>query len=636
MTEPHHDYQQPDRPPRDLRVDLSGELLPSHAIAAVEALDRRAIIITPGESPAAALTAAALLVLLARTHAHIDLAHDTYLPRNPWGADTLSDLLAQLAPVRPAPRADPASHINISTGTHPGSDRYLAPATWAVAVTNDLQTHLRHLDELAAAYEDPTDAPYGGMLGAAIVAADLFCEALGPLGLPAGTRRDTFTWNVLDYTYALAPTTPHASGDINGNINGSLTGHLDDGAPVARQWPRLLFAGCGSVGSSAAAALSCDDLTGLSATTIDGDTFDPDRNTYRYPAATAPGAIAKAEWVSGILAAAGADIADFHVGPVRDWTTTQPSPGFDGTVISSVDTVDGRYEVADVLARTTLSAAVRALSFHIQREHLGDGFRCPFCDFVSTASPLAQAAADALLTGLDENRVIELTYNDTGLEQADLDHMVQAGRLTANAAAELLGRRVADLRHRLYAQAAVPAASPDAAPPAPLSAPFVSWAVGVLLAAEVAKAARGLAPVDRRVEVDLHGYPADFVHRYPADSSGRCACARTVRVRWMQRLYPHDTSTGTGTGTGENSDEAFALVTTLKETDMQMHPVTSDNVKAAGYDSATRTLRITFRSGGTYDYYNVDIALFEQMMLPHPWRRIGRLVKAHRYQRIAA
>lgn len=69
---------------------------------------------------------------------------------------------------------------------------------------------------------------------------------------------------------------------------------------------------------------------------------------------------------------------------------------------------------------------------------------------------------------------------------------------------------------------------------------------------------------------------------------------------------------------------------------MTMHPVVSDNIRAVGYDSGNRTLRVQFRNGRTYDYYAVDVALFEQMLLPHPWRRVRRLVLAHRCQRLPA
>ena len=68
---------------------------------------------------------------------------------------------------------------------------------------------------------------------------------------------------------------------------------------------------------------------------------------------------------------------------------------------------------------------------------------------------------------------------------------------------------------------------------------------------------------------------------------------------------------------------------------MTMHPATSTNVLAVGYEPSTRTMRVQFRSGGAYDYYGVDPHLFEQMLLPNPWRQVGRLVKAHAHARVA-
>ncbi len=69
---------------------------------------------------------------------------------------------------------------------------------------------------------------------------------------------------------------------------------------------------------------------------------------------------------------------------------------------------------------------------------------------------------------------------------------------------------------------------------------------------------------------------------------------------------------------------------------MDMVPVVSENVAFAGYDHATRTLRIRFRSGGTYDYVDVPVFLFEAMLRPHPWRRVGREIRAHLYHRVPA
>lgn len=69
---------------------------------------------------------------------------------------------------------------------------------------------------------------------------------------------------------------------------------------------------------------------------------------------------------------------------------------------------------------------------------------------------------------------------------------------------------------------------------------------------------------------------------------------------------------------------------------MNMVPVVSDNVASVGYDHATHTLRVVFRSGGTYDYYDVPVFLYEAMLLPHPWRRVGRQIRGYAYCRVAA
>lgn len=38
---------------------------------------------------------------------------------------------------------------------------------------------------------------------------------------------------------------------------------------------------------------------------------------------------------------------------------------------------------------------------------------------------------------------------------------------------------------------------------------------------------------------------------------------------------------------------------------MNMTPVNSTNLAAIGYDPGSRTLRVEFRTGGTYDYFDV-------------------------------
>jgi hypothetical protein len=69
---------------------------------------------------------------------------------------------------------------------------------------------------------------------------------------------------------------------------------------------------------------------------------------------------------------------------------------------------------------------------------------------------------------------------------------------------------------------------------------------------------------------------------------------------------------------------------------MNITPVVSNDAAFVGYNHATRTLRVKFRSGGTYDYYDVSVFLYEAMLFPHPWRRVGRQIRAHLYRRIAA
>jgi len=65
-----------------------------------------------------------------------------------------------------------------------------------------------------------------------------------------------------------------------------------------------------------------------------------------------------------------------------------------------------------------------------------------------------------------------------------------------------------------------------------------------------------------------------------------------------------------------------------------MVPVISGAVRAVGYDAASRTMRVAFRGGGTYDYLDVDPAVYERMRRPHPWHDIWRTVKSHPYRRV--
>jgi len=47
---------------------------------------------------------------------------------------------------------------------------------------------------------------------------------------------------------------------------------------------------------------------------------------------------------------------------------------------------------------------------------------------------------------------------------------------------------------------------------------------------------------------------------------------------------------------------------------MQMIPVSSSNLAAIGYDHQKAILRIQFIKSGTYDYQNVPLHVFEELM----------------------
>lgn len=47
---------------------------------------------------------------------------------------------------------------------------------------------------------------------------------------------------------------------------------------------------------------------------------------------------------------------------------------------------------------------------------------------------------------------------------------------------------------------------------------------------------------------------------------------------------------------------------------MERTSVQSDNLEEIGYDPATETLEIMFRGGRIYQYFNVPLFLFEQLM----------------------
>jgi len=485
----------------DPRISVAHGTPTVSAERVIDALDavRPVIYIGSAISGPAATATAALISMLGRLFPHLTVDGEARLGPNPWGASSVGDVYAILARTRPVPSRLPARDVSI--GISRGTDAWLS-------LGGDDWTACIGPGELSIG-----TASHGVGLHAAatLIVAELAKLALGPVGMPCHPLNGQLVWNLIDYTNSIPPSV--------------------DSAPAIHLNVGLL--GAGSVGSSAAGVLTCVPAAAGTIDVVDGDTFDPTKNPFRYPASTGNEHGPKVQWLKSMLDKAGWQTRPFF-GSVADWVASRPNPGYDGTVVSSVDGLDGRFQVADVLARTTLSVGVGGLALHLQRETLGNGLACPYCEYVDATPPLGQVPLWAQMTGLSVERVTALVANDEPLSTADVDAAVRQGRLARASSESLIGRRLVDLVGRVYAQASVPAGSGERIR---VSAPYVSWMGGVLAAAELLKEAIGLPLIDRRVDLDLSGLPSGFTRRIKADESGRCACASPIRKRWMRRLY---------------------------------------------------------------------------------------------------
>ena len=118
-------------------------------------------------------------------------------------------------------------------------------------------------------------------------------------------------------------------------------------------------------------------------------------------------------------------------GDIGTWNAGQQVPGFDGIMVSSVDDLTARFEVADVLAREVISAGVGGLAFHVQRERLGDGWACPYCEYVPAEPVLTQAHVIAAQVGLPVEKVIALQIPGAVLTAADLEASAAGGKISS-------------------------------------------------------------------------------------------------------------------------------------------------------------------------------------------------------------
>jgi hypothetical protein len=68
--------------------------------------------------------------------------------------------------------------------------------------------------------------------------------------------------------------------------------------------------------------------------------------------------------------------------------------------------------------------------------------------------------------------------------------------------------------------------------------------------------------------------------------------------------------------------------TAISGTGGQLIAIKSDNVRAAGYDAASRTMLVEFNDGSLYEYTPVPASVWDDFVAaqPHPWSRVGNPV----------
>jgi hypothetical protein len=498
----------------DSRLRLvNGTHLAEHGAAVLQALDVRRVIVKVSGAPISAAPAVRLLVgLVARLFSHIEI--DGEAEAGVAGASiSASGLLDQLAWLRPEPTASPIIDRIIGLGNVQDSSVTLGVGGGV-------------FDCRVGRQRQPIIADRGPLLGVqaavCIAVAELVKEALGPVGMIARRLDDEFLWDLLTYR----------------------VGVLEPVTPVGRTYPRVALAGCGSVGTSVVAALaSADEPFVAGVDLIDPEVFD-DRNPFRYPAIV--GDVtggAKVVWAADLLAEAGIPAMPF-AGTIEQWVTSQDAPGFNGLLVASPDTVAGRRDVADVLARNTLSIGVSGMAFHLTRHHSGDGMACPYCEYVPLGPATTQADVYAAQTGLEVARVLQLMQPNVVLTAQDLAVAQAASKIQPETGAALIGHRLDDLVARAYAEVALVVTNRASSDDGQvfLATPYVSALSGILAAAEILKVHLGLRGVDRRLDVDLSGLPQGFTRRIPADATGRCLCASPFRRRFGRRLYTTGTA----------------------------------------------------------------------------------------------
>lgn len=507
----------------DPRLRLLGDQAASEAGNAVlRRLDETAVVVEVGPSAdrAARAAIAAFVAMIARLVPEVVIDSPNELPANWWKATSWDDLLVRLLAVRPLSGVPAARWIKVGFGVaHDGCDLYVGGGDWNVFLSN-----------APVELEDRNDHALGVHAASCLAVSQILIKVLAEVGFPGVAIFERVETNLVDHgLHAVDPR--KLLGPSSGDVRCLQAG----------------FLGVGSVGTSALALLAtvCSPVLNpdtrlaeaVRVTAVDKDVFDPDRNPYRYPALAGGETAAKASGMMDRLREFGI-MANAVVKDVASWNMSKSEPGWHGVLVSSVDTITGRLDVADVLAERTLSAGVSSTELHVQWERFADGYACPFCDFVRADPPLTQAGVFSEVTGIPVARVLALLQDGAVMYPDDVEMAIVAGTVPAHRRSALVGAPLSDLVRQAYAEAEVrPGGESAETDVIAVASPQVSWLAGTLIVAELIKDLLDLPLVQRRVDLDVAGLPAGLVRIVPADTTGTCVCRSGVRARWYRELY---------------------------------------------------------------------------------------------------
>ena len=408
----------------------------------------------------------------------------------PFGDGVLRDVARTLiSKVRLSMARAPTQTITVGLGLlSDEADLFATSDAWSLRVSPE------PIASLAGGRGPATTA------AAALIAAEIFRRVLPEM---AGLRlSQEFAWNLVNYRREVTASPPFEAADA------------------------ACF-GAGSVGSSLVLALLVADARGR-LVMVDDDILQP-RNRLRYPLWIAPARGRKVDWIAGVCHGQRLTITPRHELAQAYGSSLDHPPTL---AVAAVDTVDGRAAVADILACETLNAGVNGLQLHVARHRFADGLACVYCGYVDASPAASELETYVSLTGLPAERVEHLLRGER-LSEADVEAMVVSRRLGEDAL-ELVGGRLMDVaRARLYAATAIPSMNRVG-----VAAPFVSAMAGAVLAAELLKSKDRV--LDRRVDIDLSGWPTGFVSRPRQDPTHRCLCWSGLRQRaydaaWSKR-----------------------------------------------------------------------------------------------------